>query len=104
MRPPEVGLIHAADLNVECPDQKKAYSSVRGFGPVTWEYFTMLLGQPGVKADTWIRRYVSPTNGPKVSYPYARDLVKAAAESLGVTATELDHAIWDFARRASKQS
>ena len=38
---------------------KVAYTAVPGLGPVTFEYFLMLLGKPGIKADTHIRRYVA---------------------------------------------
>src|SRR5699024_505152 len=36
----------------------QAYTSVKGLGPVTAEYFQMHLGVPGVKADRMIIRFV----------------------------------------------
>jgi hypothetical protein len=36
---------------------------LRGLGPVTWDYFLMLLGTPGVKADTWIVRFAADALG-----------------------------------------
>ncbi|MFD2840390.1 hypothetical protein ACFSYH_07365 [Populibacterium corticicola] len=51
----------AADLDAKSSAHKKAYISVKGLGPVTYEYFAMLLGTPGVKADTLISRFVNRT-------------------------------------------
>lgn len=49
----------AGDLEALDPVNKRAYTAVKGLGWVTYEYFTMLLGQPGIKADTMIRRFVT---------------------------------------------
>lgn len=54
----------------------------------------MLLGHPGVKADTWIRRFVADAIGRGSEASEAGSLVKAAAAALGVDPTALDHAIW----------
>jgi hypothetical protein len=87
---------------------KKAYTDVYGLGWITFEYFSMLLGIPGVKADTMIVRFVNAaleaTGQPKVQASMARQLVVSAyarsqrssdakgsrAESL----THFEHAIW----------
>jgi hypothetical protein len=54
---------HAADLDPRDASHKKAYTSVHGLGPITWVYFGMCLGKPGVKADTWITRFVDDAVG-----------------------------------------
>ncbi len=56
----------------------------------------MLLGQPGVKADTWIVRFVTDALSSPHPVPskQAEALVTAAAEQLEVSPTALDHAIW----------
>lgn len=103
------------DLGVEQASQvdpvlhKGAYVSVHGLGWVTWEYFTMLLGKPGVKADTWIVRWVSHALGrtaDHVSSHEARELLHETHSRTETTAgedtpslTQLDHAIWSHARR-----
>ncbi|WP_344812898.1 hypothetical protein [Microlunatus aurantiacus] len=97
------GLIHAADFTGH-PDQRRAYLSVRGSGPVTWTYFGMLLGVSGVKADTWIVRFVRDAVGRSVTPTEAEALVSAAAAELSVPDSQLDHAIWQAARSSARRS
>jgi endonuclease III len=93
------GVRHADDLDVENFSHKKAYTGVHGLGAVTWEYLGMLLGKPGVKADTWICRFVGRGTGHEVSPQEAKRLVMAAAERLAEDPTHLDHAIWAYERQ-----
>ena len=93
-----LGVRHAADVNPDSTGQKLAYTDVIGLGSVTWEYFLMLLGRPGVKADRWIVSFVSRALSRTVSPAESRGLVKAAATELGAGQTALDHAIWSHAR------
>lgn len=94
----EQGVHAAEDLDPKHEDQKRAYTSVHGLGRVTWDYFGMLLGKPGVKADTWIVRFVERSVGRNVDSGEARSLVMAAAEHLKASPTELDHAVWAHER------
>lgn len=98
-----VGLVHAGDFTGR-PDQRKAYLSIRGCGPVTWTYFGMLLGEPGVKADTWIVRFVHDALGRSVTSTEAEALVSEAAAELRVSNSQLDHAIWQAARSSSRKA
>lgn len=98
-RPDDLTVLAATDP--ESMGQKLAYTDVVGLGDVTWEYFLMLLGKPGVKADVWIVRFVSKAVGRTTSSPETRDLVKAAAAELGTDPTALDHAIWSHQRGRS---
>lgn len=83
-------------------EQKAAYLSTTGCGPVTWAYFGMLLGRPDVKADTWLLRFVrGAIQRPTTSPEETRQLVITAAEIYGVSASRLDHAIWRHARNTS---
>ncbi|MFJ6044023.1 hypothetical protein [Brachybacterium paraconglomeratum] len=68
---------------------------------LTWHYFLMLNGLPGVKADRMIRRFVTDTLGlPRmISALEASHLVEAAAAEIGVGYSTLDHAIWRFEAR-----
>jgi hypothetical protein len=59
-----------------------------------WVYLLMLLGHSGVKADTWIVRFVEDALGRRSSPKEAEALINAAAADLAVDATALDHAIW----------
>lgn len=95
----EVGVIQASDLDAKNPEQKRAYTRVHGLGAVTWEYFGMLLGKPGVKADTWICRFVARAVGRETSPQEAHCLVMAAAERIDADPIHLDHAIWGYERR-----
>lgn len=78
-----------------------AYTSVKGLGEVTAEYFQMLLGVEGVKADRMIIRYVNDALGQAgldpVNERTARQLVMDAYEvdARGAASlTAFDHAIW----------
>lgn len=94
----DVGVRHAADLAEPTLDHKRAYTNVNGLGSVTWEYLLMLLGVPGVKADTWIVRFVNETLGRPVSSAEARTVLLAAAKEVGVSTSALDHSIWNHMR------
>lgn len=93
-----VGVRRAVDLDGSSAVHRNAYVGVRGLGPVTWTYFTMLLGRPGVKADIWIGRFVKAAVGRAVSTSETELLATAAADVFRVSPTVLDHAIWSAAR------
>ena len=78
--------------------QKRAYTSVRGLGWVTWEYFGMLLGRPGVKADRWVIRAVGTAVRRPTSATEAKDVVLATARDMQANPTRLEHALWAFER------
>ena len=99
---------HATQLAALDPNHKRAYTSVHGLGWVTYEYFTMLLGQPGIKADTMIRRFVDTALTEQGLAPVdghtARRLVETvhASERPLIGLHEFDHAIWLHQRSVSK--
>ncbi|MBM7808326.1 hypothetical protein JOD57_004163 [Geodermatophilus bullaregiensis] len=94
-----VGVVRADDVQPGDERQKRAYTSVRGLGWVTWEYFGMLLGRPGVKADRWVIRAVSnAVRRPVVTATEAKDVVLATARDTGESPTRLEHALWAFER------
>lgn len=76
------------------------YQSVRGLGKVTAEYFRMLLGVPGVKADEMVVRFVNAAVRLDGLPPVPRNSVRQvvidahATDSRGVGLTEYEHAIW----------
>ena len=84
----------------ELSDTKMAWTTVSGQrSGITWNYFLMLAGIPGVKADRMVIRYVADAIGStpeSVSATDAAILVKAVAEQSGRNITHLDHAIWRF--------
>lgn len=86
-----------AHLRPHDANHRAQYTGVSGLGPVTWEYFTMLLSHDGVKADTWITEFVGRAVRRRVTPERAGALVKDAADKLGIGQTELDHAIWSYA-------
>lgn len=61
---------------------------------LTWTYFLMLAGVPGVKADRMVVRYVSRALGREADPRESALLVAALADQHGVSQTRLDHAIW----------
>jgi hypothetical protein len=93
-----VNVTCAAQVQPADSTQKRAYTSVRGLGWVTWEYFGMLLGRPGVKADRWVVQAVTNAVGRQVTPAVARDVVLRAASALGKNPTVLEHALWAFER------
>ena len=61
---------------------------------LTWTYFLMLAGVPGVKADRMVVRYVSRALGRETDPRESALLVAAVADRYGLSQTRLDHAIW----------
>lgn len=97
----ESGVRTADDFrNKEIADMKTVYTSVRGLGWVTFEYFAMHLGVPGVKADTMIVRFVNRVLEAEGFEPVkardARAIVVSAYEKtgLGESLMHFDHALW----------
>ena len=65
---------------------------------LSWEYFLMLNGMAGVKADRMIRRFVARALGvgeSEVQPSTARALVVAASGELGIDERVTDFAIWE---------
>lgn len=79
---------------------KSIYTGVQGLRYVTFEYFTMLLGTPGVKTDVMIKRFItealSTAGLDDVEPQIARQLIVDAhtATGLGKDLTYFEHAIW----------
>ena len=92
------GVVCADHVRPADEEQKRAYTSVRGLGWVTWEYFGMLLGRPGVKADRWVIQAVSTAVERRVTAVEARDVVLATAHDMGMSPSRLEHALWAFER------
>lgn len=97
------GIVHARDvLEADTHSMKATYTSVRGLGWVTYEYFTMLLGVPGVKTDTMITRFVNnalaAADVDPVGPHATRDFVIAAYErsGKGETLSAFENALWRF--------
>lgn len=92
------------------PEHRKAYTDVKGLGDVTYEYFTMLLGNPGIKADRMIRGFVDAALKKQQLAPVSAEaawrIVKAvqAAERPDVKLQKFDHAIWIYQRNLPKSS
>lgn len=61
---------------------------------LTWAYFLMLAGVPGVKADRMVVRYVSRALQRQVGALEAASLVAKLADAADLSRTKLDHAIW----------
>lgn len=104
------GVIQAEDFLASDPaEMKRVYTQVRGLGWVTFEYFSMLLGRPGVKADTMITRFVNnalvQAGLPNVDRHVARDLVIASRDQLGLgeSLSHFEHAIWLYESDLSRE-
>jgi len=91
------GLTDKPKLLANPTEAEAAYRSVKGLGPWTFQYFTMLIGAESVKPDVWIIRFVAHVVGEDIAPERAFDAVRSAAELLKAGSSELDHAIWAFA-------
>lgn len=90
------GLETRADILTNIESARAAYTGVKGLGPWTFEYFTMLIGEESAKPDIWITRFVSRAVGRQLSHAEAFEAVKEAATILGCGSSALDHAIWSY--------
>ena len=69
---------------------------------LTWHYVQMLAGIPGIKPDRFIIRFVADVLGLErktVSTGFAVDALTATARTMGISATDLDHGIWEWQRK-----
>lgn len=66
---------------------------------LTWRYFLMNAGMPGIKADRMITRWVTHATGRQVKPREAERLLTDAASRLAVDERRLDHAVWAYERR-----
>jgi hypothetical protein len=66
---------------------------------LTWRYFLMNTGMPGIKADRMITRWTSRAVGRSTTPRQAELILIEAARRLGVESRRLDHAVWDHERR-----
>ena len=93
------GIATPADVFASPPDRldhlRESWTVVTGQASgITWDYFLMLCGLPGVKADRMLQRFVSRALGREVTADRAGALVLAAAEGLGVASPQLDYRLW----------
>jgi hypothetical protein len=79
-------------------DVRDRWTTIRGQGSgLSWDYFLMLTGRPGVKADRMVRRFVADAlscDEQEISQADAHQLVTEAAGLLGLSVSQLDFAIW----------
>ncbi|WP_144627447.1 HhH-GDP family DNA glycosylase [Arthrobacter woluwensis] len=98
------GLTDRTKLLAKPAEAEAAYRSVKGLGPWTFQYFTMLIGADSVKPDVWIIRFVARVVGDDVTPDRAFTAVRSAADLLEVGSSELDHAIWAFSSSGGLRS
>ncbi|WP_218221842.1 hypothetical protein [Nesterenkonia sp. Act20] len=95
-------IVRAADFTAgRREDARRAYTGVHGLGKVTFTYFAMHLGVPGVKADSLLTRFVARHAYGDESLKSASNqvvaLVNQAYESrpqIAETLTHFEHALW----------
>lgn len=63
---------------------------------LTWNYFLMLCGLPGVKADRMVTRFTGDAVGRAVGQSEASALVEAVCDRQGWNYTMVDHTLWRF--------
>lgn len=98
----DAGIATPQDLAQASPDQlaevRKCWTTIPGQGSgLSWDYFLMLAGRQGVKADRMVRRFVADALGlaePDVSQREAHSLITGAAAHLDLSVSQLDYAIW----------
>lgn len=89
---------------------KSTFTKTKGVGGVTFDYFVVLLGVPGVKADTMIRAFVDEAlredvprgagDETRVTASQASQLLSEVARRLELNESALDHAVWLHQREA----
>jgi len=88
-------------------DFRQEFVKTPGVGRAQYAYFLMLLGMPGVKADTLVTAWVERAlGGVRLSQEEVEAIVTAAALELNRSPTDVDHAIWrreSFARAAKRR-
>lgn len=85
---------------------KKAYVGVPGLGPVTFDYFLMLLGWPGVKADRMLTRFVqNALEKPSLTPKQVREILLLFYDQWPLkelhSLVEFEHGIWLYQRENS---
>lgn len=76
---------------------KKAWLSVKGFGPLAWSYLIMNAGiTTETKPDVMVQRYLARVlgNGNELTPLRTRQLLQLAAAELKVEPRDLDRAVW----------
>ena len=72
---------------------------MKGLGRAVYESLVMRQGVDTVKPDVHVRRFAEAAVGRKLNDDDLVEVVKRAAELLGLTAQELDLRIWNAAVR-----
>jgi hypothetical protein len=98
----DAGIMTPAHLASATPEQlmeiRECWTAIRGQGSgLSWDYFLMLTGRPGVKADRMVRRFVADAlrcGEQDISQADGHKLVTEAAGLLGLSVSQLDFAIW----------
>jgi hypothetical protein len=92
----------SAEDGVQLEQVRRAWCAVKGQrSGITWHYMQMLAGIEGVKPDRMICRFVADSlELPRrsVTPPFALKILTAAAKEMGMSPTDLDHAVWQFQR------
>ena len=81
---------------MEAPAAKKWLQLKSQGSGLTWNYFLMLMGIPGVKADRMVTRFVSRAVGRTVGMSEASLLIESACDRRGWNYTTVDHTIWRY--------
>jgi hypothetical protein len=100
----DAGMTSPADITAatdgRLTDLRTRWTAVRGQGSgLSWDYFLMLCGRQGVKADRMVRRFVADAperEEREISQARAHQLVTEAAGHLGLRVSQLDFAIWRY--------
>lgn len=95
-------LRRTAEDQAQLEQVRRAWCAVTGQrSGITWRYMQMLAGIEGVKPDRMICRFVADSlELPRraVTPTFALKIVTAAAKEMGMSPTDLDHAVWQFQR------
>jgi hypothetical protein len=104
----KIGVNEASDLTeTKVTEAKAAYTGVHGLGWITFEYFLMLLGKPGIKADTMVQRFVNDALSAegldevdaKTAHQMLTDIFEEYNQDHWKNLSNFDHAIWRYQRR-----
>jgi hypothetical protein len=75
---------------------KEAFLPISGIGFTTAQYIRKMLGADTIKPDVHIKKSILVGTGQKLSERKTVHFVENVAKQLGISATALDHAIWEY--------
>lgn len=89
---------------LNCQSNCERLRTVRGIGPKTVDYLKSLVGLQSVAVDRHVRTFVALAGVEAKSYEEIHEVVRLAAEELGIGLRSFDRSIWNFVSAEDRKS